>query len=134
MQVLKSATKMQASPPLPPPPPPSLNRLTPYEMVHHLASSNPVVIFSMNDCYMSTVAKGLLISLGVGPTLVKLDEQADRSAIWTVLCEFAAGTDQPAIPAVFVGGKFLGGVQTLMTNHIHGTLVPLLKEAGALWL
>lgn len=84
---------------------------------------------------MSTVAKQFLISLGVAPTVVELDKQADGPAIRSFLHQLAAGTgtDQP-VPAVFIGGKFVGGVQTLMTNHLNGTLVPLLKEVGALWL
>ncbi|XP_004488285.3 glutaredoxin-C1-like [Cicer arietinum] len=131
MQVLKSATKMQAA--TPPPPLNQLNNMRPYEMVHHLASSNAVVIFSTSYSCMSSVAERFLISLGVGPTLVELDQQPDRSAIWSVLYDLA-GSDHQPVPAVFVGGKFLGGLETLMANHLNGTLVPLLKEAGALWL
>ncbi|KAK7411706.1 hypothetical protein VNO78_03143 [Psophocarpus tetragonolobus] len=136
MQVLKSATQVEATPT------PSklssssvllgLNKMRPYEMVHHLVSCNAVVVFSMSDCCMSTVAKRLLFSLGVGPTVMELDEQVDGPEIRSVLHQFC-GTHQP-IPAVFIGGKFIGGVQTLMASHINGSLVPLLKEAGALWL
>ncbi|KAJ1423267.1 Thioredoxin-like superfamily [Sesbania bispinosa] len=49
-----------------------------------------------------------------------------------VLCQFS-GTNQP-IPAVFIGGKFIGGVDSLITYHLDNKLVPHLKEAGALWL
>nr|CAD1841547.1 unnamed protein product [Ananas comosus var. bracteatus] len=31
-------------------------------------------------------------------------------------------------------GKLLGGVEKVMSCHINGSLVPLLKQAGALWL
>lgn len=133
MQVLKSTTQMEAAQPSPPP---SFKLNTPpCETVFHLTSSNAVVIFSMSSCCMSTVAKQFLISLGVAPTVVELDEQADGPAIRGFLHHLAAGigTDQ-SVPAVFIGGKFVGGVQTLMTNHLNGTLVPLLKEVGALWL
>ncbi|XP_061358152.1 glutaredoxin-C9-like [Gastrolobium bilobum] len=128
------APPQQPLPPLaqPPPPPLELDNKRPYEMVHHLASCNAVVVFSMSDCCMSTVAKRLLFSLGVGPTVVELDEQDNGPGIQAVLYQLA-GAHQP-VPAVFIGGKFLGGVQTLMASHINGTLVPLLKEAGALWL
>jgi len=135
MQVMKSVTQVEATP-LQQPPSSSLslglNMMRPYEMVHHLVSCNAVVVFSMSDCCMSTVAKRLLFSLGVGPTVVELDEQANGAGIRSVLHQLA-GAHQP-VPAVFIGGKFLGGVQTLMASHINGTLVPLLKEAGALWL
>ena len=136
MQVMKSATQVETIQP----PPPSLssslslglNKMRPYETVDHLVSCNAVVVFSMSDCCMSTVVKHLLFSLGVSPTVVELNEQADGPDIRSVLYQLAR-SHQP-IPAVFIGGKFLGGVQTLMASHINGTLVPLLKEAGALWL
>ncbi|PON82368.1 Glutaredoxin-like [Trema orientale] len=109
---------------------------SPYEMVRQLGSCNAVVVFSMSGCCMSTVVKQLLFGLGVGPTVVELDQHAAGPHIQAVLFDLlgaAVGRHQ-AVPAVFVGGKFLGGVETLMACHINGTLVPLLKDAGALWL
>ncbi|KAG5057967.1 hypothetical protein JHK82_012943 [Glycine max] len=106
--------------------------INPYEVLHRLTSCNAVVVFSSSECCMSTVAKRLLFSLGVGPTVVELDRHATGPAIHALLFQLAAGTHHQPLPAVFVGGKFLGGVQTLMAAHINGTLVPLLKQAGAL--
>ena len=40
----------------------------------------------------------------------------------------------PPVPAVFIGGKLVGSMDRVMASHISGSLVPLLKEAGALWL
>ncbi|TQD76773.1 hypothetical protein C1H46_037675 [Malus baccata] len=105
----------------------------PYEMVRQLGACNTVVVFSMSGCCMCTVAKRLLFGLGVGPTIIELDEHVAGPDIQAVLYELAVDGQQP-IPAVFVGGKFLGGVETLMAWHINGTLVPLLKDSGALWL
>ncbi|KAJ7968973.1 Glutaredoxin [Quillaja saponaria] len=107
--------------------------ISPYEMVQQLASCNAVVVFSMSGCCMSTVAKRLLFGLGVGPSVIELDQHPEGADIQALLYQLASDGHQP-IPAVFVGGKFLGGVQTLIACHINGTLVPLLKEAGALWL
>ncbi|XP_030515289.2 glutaredoxin-C9-like [Rhodamnia argentea] len=103
-----------------------------YEVVRRLAAGNAVVLFSMSGCCMCTVAKSLLFSLGVGPTVVELDELGAGRDIHAALCQLAR--DQQALPAVFVGGKFLGSLETLVACHINGTLVPLLKDAGALWL
>ncbi|KAI4295475.1 hypothetical protein L6164_035520 [Bauhinia variegata] len=129
MQVVKSAAiqmeaamKVQEAKPVP------------CEMVHQMASCNAVVVFSMNSCCMSTVAKHLLINLGVAPTVVEIDEHPAGHVIQAVLAQLSESRHQQPVPAVFIGGKFLGGVQTLMACHINGTLVPLLKEAGALWL
>ncbi|XBH78156.1 hypothetical protein VPH35_104496 [Triticum aestivum] len=46
----------------------------------------------------------------------------------------AGGKAVVALPAVFVGGRILGGLDWLMAVHISGELVPILKDAGALWL
>ncbi|KAL6144188.1 hypothetical protein ACLB2K_054883 [Fragaria x ananassa] len=104
-----------------------------YEMVSQLGSCNRVVVFSASGCPMCTVAEHLLFSLGVGPTIVVLDRHVEGPAIREVLRELA-DEQQPEVPAVFIGGKFVGGVEALMACHINGNLVPLLKHSGALWL
>jgi glutaredoxin 3 len=38
------------------------------------------------------------------------------------------------VPAVFIGGKLVGPTDQVMALHLRGKLVPLLREAGALWL
>ncbi|KAL3533575.1 hypothetical protein ACH5RR_007096 [Cinchona calisaya] len=105
-----------------------------YEKVRLLSSRNAVVIFTISGCCMCHVVKQLLFGLGVGPTIVELDvhDKAGRE-IHSLLFQLAASKAQP-VPAVFVGGKFLGGIEAVMACHINGTLVPLLKDAGALWL
>ncbi|KAM7257710.1 hypothetical protein ACFE04_013451 [Oxalis oulophora] len=114
--------------------------MNPYEIVSHLVSSNAVVVFSMSSCCMCTVAKRLLFGLGVGPTIIELDHHASGHDIKALLFQLLATSGgsnaavQQPVPAVFVGGKFLGSIETLMACHINGTLVPLLKDAGALWL
>ncbi|KAH1048353.1 hypothetical protein J1N35_039137 [Gossypium stocksii] len=112
-----------------------MNLEYPYEIVKQLASSNAVVLFSTsgNDC-MCTAAKRLLLGLGVAPITIELDHHVAGPDIQAVLSRLAADGSREPIPAVFVGGKFLGGIETLIASHINGTLIPLLKDAGALWL
>ncbi|KAK1375506.1 Glutaredoxin, grx [Heracleum sosnowskyi] len=105
-----------------------------YEKVRYLVSGNAVVVFTISGCCMCHVVKQLLFSLGVGPTVVELDREAAGLQIHGFLSQIAGEGQQQPVPAVFVGGKFLGGVETLMACHINGTLVPHLKDAGALWL
>ncbi|KAK2981638.1 hypothetical protein RJ640_004184 [Escallonia rubra] len=109
---------------------------TAYERIRRLAAGNAVVVFTAAGCCMCHVAKQLLFGLGVGPTFVELDREAAGPEILAALYGLTgdARHQQQPVPAVFVGGKFLGGVETLMACHINGTLVPLLKDAGALWL
>lgn len=107
-----------------------------YEKVSLLVSNNAVVMFTISGCCMCHVVKQLLFGLGVGPTIIELDRCASGSDIHALLAHLsgAGGKRQQVVPAVFVGGKFLGSIETVMSCHINGTLVPLLKDAGALWL
>ncbi|WOL07893.1 glutaredoxin-C5 [Canna indica] len=113
---------------------------SPYERVARMASGNAVVVFSASGCCMCHVVKQLLLGLGVGPTVYELDQEKNGGEIQAVLCYLiygAGGTstsEAAVVPAVFVGGKLLGGVEKVMSSHISGSLVPLLKQAGALWL
>lgn len=106
---------------------------TTYDKIKRLASANAVVMFSISGCCMCHVVKHLLLGLGVGPTVIELDQEKGGHEMQAVLYQLSGDGRQP-VPAVFVGGKFLGGIETVMSCHINGTLVPLLKEAGALWL
>ncbi|KAG9143121.1 hypothetical protein Leryth_006358 [Lithospermum erythrorhizon] len=40
----------------------------------------------------------------------------------------------PSVPAVFIGGKFVGSSNNVMTLLLNGSLKKMLKDAGALWL
>ncbi|KAF0909159.1 hypothetical protein E2562_032208 [Oryza meyeriana var. granulata] len=106
-----------------------------YERVARMASANAVVVFSASGCCMCHVVKRLLLGLGVGPTVYELDQLSPAAArdIQAALAQLLP-PGQPPVPVVFVGGRLLGGVEKVMACHINGTLVPLLKQAGALWL
>lgn len=105
-----------------------------YERVARMAGGNAVVVFSASGCCMCHVVKRLLLGLGVGPTVYELDDgSASGREIHAALARLLP-PGQPPVPVVFVGGRLLGGVEKVMACHINGTLVPLLKQAGALWL
>ncbi|KAJ7514607.1 hypothetical protein O6H91_23G052100 [Diphasiastrum complanatum] len=106
--------------------------VSPVERVERLASQNAVVVFSVSSCCLCYVVKRLFCSLGVNPMVYELDEEIDGSDVKNALARLV-GQSQVA-PTVFVGGKLIGGLDELMSAHISGTLVPRLKEAGALWL
>lgn len=102
-------------------------------VVEEMASRNAVVIFSNNTCCMCHAIKRLLCGMGVNPTVYELDDYNPtwQQALFTLLANSSSSSD---LPVVFIGGKLLGSMDTIMAAHINGTLVPLLKEAGALWL
>lgn len=115
---------------------PSPSALAVYERVARMASGNAVVVFSASGCCMCHVVKRLLLGLGVGPTVYELDQMTGNGGgreIQAALAQLLP-PGQPPVPVVFVGGRLLGGVEKVMACHINGTLVPLLKQAGALWL
>jgi glutaredoxin-like protein len=94
--------------------------------VGRAVAERPVLVVGRRGCCLSHVVKRLLQGLGVNPAV---HEVADESAL-AGLVPAGAG----ALPAVFVGGRLLGGLDRLMAVHISGELVPILKKAGALWL
>ncbi|KAJ7557133.1 hypothetical protein O6H91_05G113000 [Diphasiastrum complanatum] len=106
--------------------------VSPLERMERLASQNAVVVFSVSSCCLCHVVKRLFCSLGVNPMIYEMDEETDGSDVEHALSRFVGHSQ--VTPTVFVGGKLIGGLDQLMAAHISGTLVPRLKEAGALWL
>ncbi|KAL0395803.1 UNVERIFIED_CONTAM: Glutaredoxin-C5 [Sesamum calycinum] len=105
------------------------------ELLERMSRANPVVIFSRSTCFMCHAAKRLFCSMGVNPTVYELDEYPGGKDLERVLLELVGGGGNAVpVPVVFIGGKLVGGMDRVMGSHISGTLVPLLKEAGALWL
>jgi glutaredoxin 3 len=107
------------------------------ETILRLAGESAVVVFSVSTCCMCHVAKQLLGGLGVNLTVYEVDELAGGDGAPQILAALAFLLGGPAadpVPAIFVGGKLVGGLDHVMAAHISGALVPLLKQAGALWL
>uniref|UniRef100_A0A0E0C5T1 Glutaredoxin domain-containing protein n=1 Tax=Oryza meridionalis TaxID=40149 RepID=A0A0E0C5T1_9ORYZ len=96
--------------------------------VRRAVAESPVLVVGRRGCCLIHVVKRLLQGLGVNPAV---HEVAGEAALKGVM---PAGGEAAALPAVFVGGKLLGGLDRLMAVHISGELVPILKKAGALWL
>lgn len=106
--------------------------------VEKMVLENAVVVFGKRGCCMCHVVKTLLLGHGVNPTVFEVDE-ADEGTVAEELSrihvekrEINNGIIQ--FPAVFVGGKLFGGLDQVIATHISGDLVPILKDAGALWL
>ncbi|KAH7850873.1 hypothetical protein Vadar_004055 [Vaccinium darrowii] len=105
----------------------------PIERIERLASENAVVIFSVSTCCMCHAIKRLFCGMGVNPTVYELDEDPKGGKEIERALMMLLGTSS-AVPVVFIGGKLVGAMDRVMASHINGSLVPLLKEAGALWL
>ncbi|KAI3939508.1 hypothetical protein MKW92_032303 [Papaver armeniacum] len=90
------------------------------EMVRTLSSQHAVVIFSKTTCCM------------LSPVVHELDQDPKGAEIELVLLTLLGR--RPTVPAVFIGRELIGGPNEVMTLHLNGTLKPLLKRAGAMWL
>ncbi|GAA0152284.1 oxidoreductase [Lithospermum erythrorhizon] len=108
------------------------NSIDPVERIVRMASRGAVVIFSNNSCCMCHAVKRLFSSMGVSPTVYELDQDPKGKEIEVTLARILGNS--PSVPVVFVGGKLVGSMDRVMAAHINGTLVPMLKDAGALWL
>ncbi|XP_074303298.1 glutaredoxin-C1-like [Silene latifolia] len=106
----------------------------PLERVARLASESAVVIFSVSSCCMCHAVKRLFCGMGVNPTVHELDHDPRGNEMERALMRLLGLPASPSVPVVFIGGKLVGAMDRVMASHINGSLVPLLKEAGALWL
>ncbi|XP_008777321.1 monothiol glutaredoxin-S3-like [Phoenix dactylifera] len=113
--------------------------------IRRMVEENRVVVVGRRGCCMVHVVRSLLLGQGVNPTVCEVGEDADEAALIGELptemvarCGGDGGAhlrrQGMALPAVFVGGRLVGGLDRLMAVHISGELVPILKQAGALWL
>ncbi|KAI3459291.1 hypothetical protein Pfo_015954 [Paulownia fortunei] len=101
------------------------------ECVLKLAAQRAVVIFSKSTCCMCHAIKRLFYEQGVSPMVYELDEQIDGREMERALMRLGCS---PSVPSVFVGGKFVGSANDVLTLHLDGSLKKMLKDAGALWL
>ncbi|KAI3929659.1 hypothetical protein MKX01_025827 [Papaver californicum] len=104
-----------------------------FERIERLANASAVVIFSISSCCMCHAIKRLFCGMGVNSTVYELDEDPRTGKDIEKALMSLLGTSS-AVPVVFIGGKLIGAMDRVMASHINGTLVPQLKEAGALWL
>ncbi|KAL2551468.1 Monothiol glutaredoxin-S6 [Forsythia ovata] len=101
------------------------------DIVMRLGAENPAVIFSKNSCCISHAINMLIRSFGANPTIYELDELPNGDQIEKAL--LALGCD-PSVPAVFIGKKFIGGSNEIMSLNVKGKLRPLLIKANAIWI
>ncbi|KAH7510614.1 hypothetical protein FEM48_Zijuj05G0072500 [Ziziphus jujuba var. spinosa] len=99
------------------------------EKAKQIVNSNPVVVFSKTYCGYCKRVKQLLTQLGASYKVIELDEESDGSEIQS---ELAKWTGQSTVPNVFIGGKHIGGCDSVLEKHQAGLLVPLLTDAGAI--
>ncbi|KAL7130179.1 hypothetical protein ABFS83_13G116200 [Erythranthe nasuta] len=110
--------------------------------IEKMARENAVVIFSQSTCCLCHAVKRLFSGMGVSPMVHELDEHPKGKHLYRALMRLvmttattaAATGSAAAVPVVFIGGNLVGGIDAVLASHINGTLTPILKQAGAIWL
>lgn len=92
--------------------------------MRRLASDKGVVIFSKTSCCLCYTVKILFEELGVNPTVYEIDQDPDCREIERALVRL--GCTAP-VPAVFIGGEFIGSTNEVMSLHLSGTLTHLVR-------
>ncbi|CAM0949657.1 unnamed protein product [Alopecurus aequalis] len=101
--------------------------------VMKLASERAVVVFTLSsDCMCHTVERLFSDQLSVNALVHELDHDPRGKEMERALLKMVG--KGPSVPVVFIGGKLIGGTNKVMSLHLGGELVPMLKNAGALWL
>jgi glutaredoxin 3 len=77
---------------------------------------------------MCHAVQTLFSELGVGWAVHELDKDPGGKDMEKALARMVGRS--PPVPAVLLGGP----TDQVMALHLRGKLVPLLREAGALWL
>ncbi|WOG98708.1 hypothetical protein DCAR_0418052 [Daucus carota subsp. sativus] len=104
------------------------------EELKRMVSQNAVIVFGKSGCCMIHVVTRLLQGQGVNPAVYEIEEK-DENDVVSQLQQIGAGKDEKVqLPAVFIGGRLFGGLDRVMAAHISGELIPVLKQARALWL
>ncbi|KAL2931697.1 Glutaredoxin-C9 [Bienertia sinuspersici] len=109
-------------------------------MMEGLVKENPVIVFGKRGCCMCHVVRKLLLGLGVNPPVFQIDSHLNESFLLNSFTnnnndsENNNNVSNLQFPVVFVGGELFGGLEKVMATHLSGELVPILKQAGALWL
>ncbi|KAK1647887.1 hypothetical protein QYE76_065794 [Lolium multiflorum] len=103
------------------------------DQVTKLVSERAVVVFTSSKCSMCDSVTFLLSNLGVHAAVYELDKEQLGRELERELAR-RLGRGSPVVPAVFIGGSLVGGINRVMALHLAGELVPMLMNAGALWL
>ncbi|KMT04586.1 hypothetical protein BVRB_8g182420 [Beta vulgaris subsp. vulgaris] len=102
--------------------------------MENLVKENPVIVFGKKGCCMCHVVRKLLLGLGVNPPIFEIDGHVNESLMVSSFSNIGENNNNLQLPVVFVGGELFGGLEKVMATHLSGELVPILKQAGALWL
>ncbi|EPS63130.1 hypothetical protein M569_11657 [Genlisea aurea] len=100
------------------------------ESVRELASKKAAVIFTKSSCCMCHSIKALFYELGASPAVHELDQDVRGTEMERALKGLGCN---PSVPAVFIGGEFIGSAKDVISLHVDGSLKERLINAKAIW-
>ncbi|KAF3952484.1 hypothetical protein ACB098_10G089900 [Castanea mollissima] len=100
------------------------------DRVRDLASKKAAVIFTKSSCFMCHSIKQLFYELGASPEIHELDQDANGREMEYALRGLGC---TPSVPAVFIGGKYVGSAKDIISLHVDGSLKQMLIDARAIW-
>ncbi|KAK9757019.1 hypothetical protein RND81_01G135300 [Saponaria officinalis] len=100
------------------------------DRVRELARTKAAVIFTKSSCCMCHSIKSLFYDLGASPAVYELDREAKGREMESALQRLGCN---PTIPAVFIGGEYVGSAKDVLGAHLNGSLRELLIQAKAIW-
>ncbi|CAI5470024.1 unnamed protein product [Closterium sp. NIES-64] len=99
------------------------------QRTHMMVEENRVMLFSKSYDPSSMKVKSVLHGLGVRPSVCELDKEYDGEELEDAV---ASMIGSHTIPALFVNGRFVGGLDDVISMNYNRDLIPILQEAGAL--
>ncbi|XP_059647895.1 monothiol glutaredoxin-S2-like [Cornus florida] len=100
------------------------------EGLRTMVSARPLVIFTKSTCCLSDSIIIFFRNFGADPAIQELDQIPKGREMGQALSRLGYNN----MPVVFIGGKLVGGVNEVTSLHIRGSLVPMLLEAGAIFV
>ncbi|KAL3531427.1 hypothetical protein ACH5RR_010749 [Cinchona calisaya] len=100
------------------------------DRIRDLASKKAAVIFTKSSCCMCHSIKALFYELGASPAIHELDQDSCGREMERALRSLGCN---PTVPAVFIGGQFVGSAKDVISLHVDGSLKQLLINARAIW-
>jgi len=94
------------------------------DKVTRVASENGVVIFGKSACCLCYTVNILFQELGVTPIIYEIDQDPEGREMEKAITKLGC---TPPTPAVFIGGKFMGSTNEIMSLHLRGSLIPMLQ-------
>ncbi|CAI9105327.1 OLC1v1004224C1 [Oldenlandia corymbosa var. corymbosa] len=94
------------------------------DKIQRLTSEHGLAIFSKSTCCLCYAVNILFHELGAATYVHEIDHDPEGKEIEKALMRMGCN---PPIPAVFINGKLVGSTNEVMSLHLSGSLLPLLK-------